>query len=532
MTSGRRSLAFLGALAAALTLGHSARAGVRLVGPGDDLQAALNAARPGDVLLLQAGASFAGNYVLPAFAATADDKYVTVRSSAEDGPGSGRRVTPEAAAQLPKIVSPNTQPAIRTAPGAHHWQLVLLEISASRDGTGDIVQLGDGSSVQRQLSDVPHHLVIDRCYIHGDPASAQKRGVALNSGDTRLVNSWISEVKQVGQDSQAIAGWNGPGPFTITNNLLSAAGQGFMLGGADPSIPGLVPTGVVFAGNVVTRPLDWRNSRWQVKNLLELKNAREVTIEDNVFENNWRGAQAGNAILFTPRNQDGHSPWATVEAVTFRRNVVRHVAAALTIVGHDSPNPSGVLRGLEITDNLFYDVDGRAWGGNGDFALIGDGPEAVVVEHNTVLQTGNIISAYGGSASQPTPIPGFVFRANLVRHNAFGVHGNDRGVGNDTLTAYFPGVVFKDNVVAGGSAAVYPAGNYFPSSADFEQWFADPANGNFRVNAATAGRSFPPGGGADIDLVQAGWRAAQAGVWNVDRERVTPERPVKKRRPE
>ena len=32
---------------------------------------------------------------------------------------------------------------------------------------------------------------------------------------------------------------------------------------------------------------------WQVKNLLELKNARHVTIEYNVFENNWVNAPEG-----------------------------------------------------------------------------------------------------------------------------------------------------------------------------------------------------------------------------------------------
>ncbi len=489
-------------------------AGTRLVGPGDDLQAALNAARPGDVLLLQAGATFTGNFVLPAYSSQ-DERYVEVRSSADEPGRAGRRVSPESSAMMPKLVSPNDQPAVRTAPRAHHWRLSLLEISAARDGARDIVSLGDGSAAQRLLDDVPHHIVIDRCYIHGDPATGQKRGIALNSGETSITNSWIAEVKQAGQDSQAIAGWNGPGPFTITNNYLSASGQGFMLGGADPAIPGLVPTDVRFAGNYVTRPLEWRNSRWQVKNLLELKNARNVTIEDNLFENNWRGAQAGHAILFTPRNQDGQSPWATVEQVRFRRNVVRHVAAAVTVVGRDSPNQSGALKGLTIENNLFYDVDGGAWGGNGDFILIGDGPSDVVVEHNTVLQTGNVLSAYGGSPNRPTPIPGFVFRANLVRHNDYGVHGSDHGVGNDTLGAYFPGAVFTGNVLAGGPASAYPSGNSFPARSDFEQWFADPARGDYRLRVSAAGRALPAGCGADIDAVEASWRAAEAGLARV-----------------
>lgn len=499
-------------------------AGTRLVGPGGDLQAALNAARPGDVLLLQAGATFTGNFVLPAYPG-GDERYVDVRSSADEPGRAGRRISPQSSALMPKLVSPNDQPAVRTAPRAHHWRLTLLEISAARDGVQDIVSLGDGSAAQRLLEDVPHHILIDRCYIHGEPSTSQKRGIALNSADTSITNSWIAEVKQNGQDSQAIAGWNGPGPFTITNNYVSASGQGFMLGGGDPAINGLVPTDVRFAGNYVTRPQEWRNSRWQVKNLLELKNARNVTIEDNVFENNWRGAQAGAAILFTPRNQDGRSPWATVEQVRFRRNVVRHVAAAISVAGHDSPNPSGTLKGLTIENNLFYDVDGAAWGGNGVFLLIGDGPVDVVVQHNTVLQSGNVVSAYGGTPTAPTPIVGFVFRANIVRHNDYGVHGSDHGVGSDTLNAYFPGAVFTGNVLAGGSASAYPAGNSFPANSEFEQWFTDPSRGDFRLRTTNAGRALPPGCGADMTAVEASWRAAQAGV-----EIVRPEPPPKPQR--
>ena len=36
---------------------------------------------------------------------------------------------------------------------------------------------------------------MDRCYIHGNPAYAQRRGIALNSGDTQIVGSYISDIK-------------------------------------------------------------------------------------------------------------------------------------------------------------------------------------------------------------------------------------------------------------------------------------------------------------------------------------------------
>ena len=118
---------------------------------------------------------------------------------------------------------------------------------------------------------VPHNLVVDRCYIHGDPTVGQKRGIALNSASTTIVNSYISDIKAAGQDSQAVGGWNGPGPFVIENNYLEAAGENIMFGGSDPSIHNLVPSDVTFRRNHLSKRLDWRRSKWSVKNLFELR---------------------------------------------------------------------------------------------------------------------------------------------------------------------------------------------------------------------------------------------------------------------
>src|SRR5260221_4562711 len=52
------------------------------VNAGGDLQAAINAARPGDTILVQGGATFTGNFSLPAKNGIS---YITIRSSAADG---------------------------------------------------------------------------------------------------------------------------------------------------------------------------------------------------------------------------------------------------------------------------------------------------------------------------------------------------------------------------------------------------------------------------------------------------------------
>ncbi|MDQ3920264.1 MAG: hypothetical protein M3348_17510 [Acidobacteriota bacterium] len=71
---------------------------------GGDLQAAINSAQPGDVLVLDAGAVFAGTFSLPA---RGGSSYITIQSSALLSlPGQSQRVSPADAASMPKIVSP------------------------------------------------------------------------------------------------------------------------------------------------------------------------------------------------------------------------------------------------------------------------------------------------------------------------------------------------------------------------------------------------------------------------------------------
>jgi hypothetical protein len=155
-------------------------------------------------------------------------------------------------------------------------------------------------------------------------------------------------------------------------------------------------------------------------------------------------------------------------------------------------------------DNLFYDVNAANWGGTGAFALIGEGPSDIAIEHNTVSQSGNIILAYGGTRAEPKPIAGFVFRDNLIRHNEYGVHGADRAPGLDTLQAFFPDAIFQSNVIGGGDSKRYPKGNTFISERDFDASFVNAGAGNYRLTTGSRLRSAGSDGrdiGADIAAI-------------------------------
>jgi hypothetical protein len=462
----------------------SAAAATISVRAGGDLQQALNTARPGDTIVLEAGSVYRGNFVLPARTDTSAD-FITIRSSTSDAflPSANRRIDPSVSERLASLQSPNADPAVRTAPGAHHYRLLFLEVRANRNGEGDIITFGEGTSQQNTVTNIPHDLVIDRCYVHGDPRAGQKRGVALNSGAATVTNSYLSDFKAIGQDSQAAGGWNGPGPFTITNNYLEAAGENVMFGGADPAIRDLVPSDIIIKGNHIVKPVAWRQERWQVKNLFELKNARRVTFSDNLLENNWSAAQFGFAILLTVRNQDGGCPWCIVEEVTLERNRVRHVAAGISILGRDDTpgKPSQQARSIIIRHNLFDDVDTERWGGNGYFLAITGEPRDIVVDHNTIIQP----HAYGIVQVDGAPVLEFRFTNNLVRHNDYGFIGTSHGIGLNTIETFFPGSIIEGNVIADANPAVYPGGNRFPTTAELKKQFVAYDNGDYRLTPAS-----------------------------------------------
>ena len=46
----------------------------------------------------------------------------------------------------------------------------------------------------------------------------------------------------------------------------------------------------------------------------------DASVEGNLFENHWKDAQAGYAIVFTPRNSGGSCTWCGVEDVRFERH--------------------------------------------------------------------------------------------------------------------------------------------------------------------------------------------------------------------
>jgi hypothetical protein len=473
------------------------------VPPEADLQEALDRAQPGDTITLQAGVVYSGSFWLRKKAGTEPITITTSNPSLL--PPAGTRVKPGYSGSLPILSSPTQSPVFKTEAGASHYRLIGLEIT-SPTYSWDLIRLGSFS--ETNMDEQSKDFVLDRLFIHGDANYGSKRGITLNTASSVIRNCYISDIKGVGQETQAIIGWNGPGPYEITNNYLEAAGENLMFGGAVAKISGLVPSDILIKGNHFYKQPSWRAGHaafagkvWTVKNLLELKNARRVRIEGNVMEHNWSQAQAGYAIVFTPRTEGGRMEWAVVEDIVFERNIVRHSGAGVNILGRDGEF-GGVARRITFRNNIFDDINHVTWPGEGRLFQFLNGAQDITVDHNTFVSSNvNMAVMFNGA-----PAVRLVYTNNLLPHGNGGVYGSGTATGNPTLNHYAPGAVFQKNVLVGAPAKAswYPANNFFPGSfADVG--FENFAGGDYRLSALSPYKNAGSDGkdiGANVQAVQ------------------------------
>ena len=231
-----------------------------------DPQAAIDAASYGDTILLRAGETFVGHYTLRAKSGTG---VIVIRGDAADSglPGAGVRLVPSTRpggntplSRLARIIGRGgaykTAPLLRTDPGAHGYVVKFIDFDGvSHLGYETLIQVGSDTT-----SAPPTDITLDRVYVHGHRYKGQKRGITLNGKRISILNSYIGDIKAINADSQAIAGYNGAGPFTLENNYLEAAGENVLFGGSDPAVTNLVPSDIVLRRNHLFKPLAWRNA--------------------------------------------------------------------------------------------------------------------------------------------------------------------------------------------------------------------------------------------------------------------------------
>lgn len=369
-----------------------------------ELLTAYNNAVGGEHIVIPAGTVLEGEIELPARNFT---DYVTIRSSAPM-PDIKDRITPN----YPGLVTlrgtytnaipltiKNRATKIRLVGLRFEPKYVPDQYGAS---TYYLLQIGEAFT-QTDVSQNPSKIILEHCVVN-PPDDVSVVHAVLNDGyKVSIISSWLGNIRTIGgQDSQAVASYDGRGAHVYNNTFFEAASENILYGGVVPNINGLTPANIEIRRSYFSKRLSWRVYNGEshpinVKNLLETKNARRLYMEGSVLENHW---DALRSQLFSMVFKSGTSPggigefvpWAISEDIVLENNKISRVFGGVTtsvdVNGSFWPymglKPNNVL----LKNNLIDDLSAR-WGspfGNGRAKFLQpNNVEDLQVDHVTVV---------------------------------------------------------------------------------------------------------------------------------------------------
>ena len=438
------------------------------VNVGDALQPALNAAKGGDVLCLTRGATYRGNFVVPA---RRDTGFVVLRSAPAVTLGTGR-MRPSTAAGLARLASGNTNSTLKFVARAARWHVLGVEItsdSALVQGPVALVEVGTGREQVRD--DLPDGISFDRVYIHGWSHQHVRRAFSANGGAFTLTRSWCAEIHASGFDSQCVISWAGAGPMLIEDNHLAAASENLMFGGGDPRVPGLVTADVTIRRNHITKPLSWKGQHWNVKNLIETKSSARVLVEENVLDGTWTDGQTGYAFVMKSTTQGGTCKPCSTSDWTIRRNLIRHTGAGFSIAGRADQHATGVTdstnRRLQISENWIEPLSVPPYPGDARPVLFLDGNQDVSFTRNVFEPSPRIREAILSDISGPNKeaVRNLTLSGNVFPRGEYGVGASAVGEGARAWRAGALGrSTWGRNAFIGATTIAYPPGTTWHST--------------------------------------------------------------------
>jgi hypothetical protein len=463
------------------------------------LQTAINNAScnpTGTILQLPKGDVETGNFTLP-LKTCASGQWIIITTAGLTLPAQGTRLDPSLyVGQLARLTATVSAPVVATASNAavnSYWLSGLEVEQAAVAGSNEAVDIGYYSATPSQL---PSNIVIDRCYIHGKASDPVSRLVDLNGNNVAIVDSYLSEGHEIGFDAQGILTVSG-GPMLIQNNFIEGAAENIMFGGASngSSQPPYnnFSHDVTIQKNFMYKPLAWYGQNpaymgilYTVKNLYEMKEGVRVLVQNNVLENNWGQAQAGEVATFQALIQSGVN--AVIDDVSLIYNYAAHAGEGILIAGNDPTltpiDTTKRLHRMLIQNNVLDDINAPVWQGtsigHNGFQLSG-GADAVTIDHNTIpfQAPPNEFVLW---ANNDFPETSFFFTNNVdyVPAGWVGIGANATAEGTPSIQAWLSGPpagsVARD-VLIGGNCSKYPSSFSCPATASVVG-FVNYNNGN------------------------------------------------------
>ena len=310
-------------------------------------------------------------------------------------------------------------------------------------------------------------LSFDRCVVLGSP-QGQLCGVSVYDRNFRAAKSHIGNFWYQGRDSQALATERGMIDAVIDDCFLEGSGENFMAGGWELKEERFIPSNIEFNNCHFFKPTSWKSKPGSVKNLFELKAARNVKLKNCIFENNWLDAQHGFGIQLTTRNQNGNDPFSIVENILFEDCVLKNAAQAVNILGRDDTFPSQVMNGVTFKN---FKIEGLNWatnGGNGNTFQIQGGPknltlDNVVVDRMPGVTTHDLVNSFLRFGTVTPATENLIVRNCNFVEGEYGIHRDGGTPGIPSLEQCAPNYKWETVKVkkSGYRFIAYPAGTIF-----------------------------------------------------------------------
>lgn len=533
-----------------------------------EFQIALNSSVRGDIIVLQNGTVYEGNFNLPGKTGTQPINIVSEAFfNGAVTKGVSRRVLPADVGQMAIVRTPNSAPCIDTlngGPNASYYRFewikfdVLQFPSFSGSAQFGLIRFSysDNLSVNG-VEVIPRNLFLSHCWIDGRIGAAfgdVKKGIEFNCREGAVIDSYVEIGKgTLGQETHAIDGWKGPGPFKIDNDYLEAPGINVLFGG--------VNNAEVVNTQGASQPADISTTRCHlfknrtawfdvsgivIKNWYETKNSVRNLFQGNVCTTMWGNqGQSGHPILM--QNTIGPT-FTNLDQWMYQQIRDTHLIYNKFIDGSGGPNVPATINRMTIqpgTDfapepvtrwrcehNLWFGISATSKGG-GKFGRLYSptGPGRYVsLDFNTyVLGSGEIVndiqSLYTTSGSFPHSLYGIPIgsrmRGNITCFGKFGYFGDGGFQGELAVNPVFDQDMDYSGNVAYGDSTPSPSANYNQVTNQYLSnigavLFTDEPNGDYTLQGGSPAVGFGPGGadaGADITRVDLETKDCISGQW-------------------
>lgn len=508
---------------------------VRTVNSGGDVQAALNAAVPGDVIVLEAAAVFSGNFTLPNKTGSGDIYVVasTVHAGTFTTPAGTRITSGAQTATLRHSGAGNVSPLLSTTGnGRTGWRFVGITFDTAPGSTYDLnslIRLGDPN--EPVVANYPGRFVFDRCRMLGLPLQNIRRAIWVMGPEFACVDSQILDINTgvSDGDSQGILVTSAALTGTIYNCEISGATEAVVFGGLDNNV--IADTTVVpqdwdvdrcyFHHNLYQDEDEgggsWNGRVYSTKNLIETKAGRRIRFRRIVIGRHLGKDQQFVATIKSDKNDVRVTP---CEDVTIQDILCQDVMALVQTRGFDDDPSSARLQRVTVDNIAIYRarattritpriVQCTGWGRQLEFSRI-----------TAILPSTNDNSVI----SFVDPDPGAVMQDFRLRNSILGaaygmqVPGSvDYGIG-DSVTGER---TLEGLMLVGRPSSPYTGFNIngaYPANAaavGFES-YANSLSDDLLLDAASPLKGILPGGidpGADIPALLTATAGCISGVW-------------------